>query len=80
MPRSAAALALEEADQQQLRQWASAFGTPQQVALRSQIVVLLDAGSSLRSVLILAWHGLWSSAHLSFSAANKRIFLRVIMV
>jgi hypothetical protein len=46
MPRSAAALALEEADQQQLRQWASAFGTPQQVALRSQIVLAAAEGQS----------------------------------
>jgi transcriptional regulator with XRE-family HTH domain len=46
MPRSAAALALEEADQQQLRQWTSAFGTPQQVALRSQIVLAAAEGQS----------------------------------
>src|SRR6266853_2058433 len=46
MPRSAAALALQEADQQQLQQWASAFGTPQQVALRSQIVLAAAEGQS----------------------------------
>src|SRR5437868_6988802 len=39
MARPTAALTLKEADQQQLRQWVSAFGTPQQVALRSQIVL-----------------------------------------
>src|ERR1700685_1941552 len=46
MPRSAAALALAEADQLQLRQWVSAFGTPQQVALRSQIVLAAAEGQS----------------------------------
>src|SRR5712692_5292401 len=46
MPRSAAALALQEADQQQLQQWAAAFGTPQQVALRSQIVLAAAEGRS----------------------------------
>jgi len=46
MPRSASALVLPEADQQQLRQWISAFGTPQQVALRSQIVLAAAAGQS----------------------------------
>jgi hypothetical protein len=46
MPRSAPALALPEADQQQLRHWVSAFGTPQQVALRSQIVLAAAEGQS----------------------------------
>ena len=46
MPRPAPALALQEADQQQLQQWVSAFGTPQQVALRSQIVLAAAAGQS----------------------------------
>jgi hypothetical protein len=36
--------ALPEADQQQLRHWVSAFGTPQQVALRSQIVLAAAEG------------------------------------
>ena len=39
-------LALPEADQQQLRQWVSAFGTPQQVALRSRIVLAAAEGRS----------------------------------
>ena len=46
MPRPAPALVLREADQQQLRQWVSAFGTPQQVALRSQIVLAAAEGQS----------------------------------
>jgi transposase len=46
MPRPASALLLPEADQQQLRQWISAFGTPQQVALRSQIVLAAAEGQS----------------------------------
>jgi transposase len=45
MPRPVP-LALPEADQQQLRQWVSAFGTPQQVALRSRIVLAAAAGQS----------------------------------
>src|ERR1700682_2706538 len=45
MPRPVP-LALPEADQQQLRQWLSAFGTPQQVALRSRIVLAAAEGQS----------------------------------
>jgi len=46
MPRPAPALALQEADEQQLQQWVSAFGTPQQVALRSRIVLAAAEGQS----------------------------------
>jgi transposase len=46
VPRSRPILALKEADQQQLRQWVAAFGTPQQVSLRSQIVLAAAAGQS----------------------------------
>ena len=46
MPRPAPALVLPEVDQQQLRQWVLAFGTPQQVALRSQIVLAAAEGQS----------------------------------
>ncbi len=46
MPRSSPALALKEGDEQQLQQWVAAFGTPQQVALRSQIVLAAAAGQS----------------------------------
>ena len=46
MPRSTPALQLKEADEQQLRQWVSAFGTPQQVALRSRIVLSAAEGQS----------------------------------
>jgi transposase len=39
-------LTLRESDAQQLRQWSSAFGTPQQVALRSSIVLAASEGKS----------------------------------
>jgi len=39
-------LPLKEADAQQLRQWVAAFGTPQQVALRSRIVLAAAEGQS----------------------------------
>jgi transposase len=39
-------LQLEEADALQLQQWVSAFGTPQQVALRSRIVLAAAEGQS----------------------------------
>jgi len=46
VPASTPALSLKDADEQQLRQWTSAFGTPQQVALRSQIVLAAAEGKS----------------------------------
>lgn len=46
VPSSTPALALKDADEQQLRHWLSAFGTPQQVALRSQIVLAAAEGKS----------------------------------
>jgi len=46
VPLSTSALSLKNADEQQLRQWISAFGTPQQVALRSQIVLAAAEGKS----------------------------------
>ena len=46
MPRSHPALALKDGDEQQLRQWIAAFGTPQQVSLRSRIVLAAAAGQS----------------------------------
>ena len=46
VPLSTTALSLKNADEQQLRQWISAFGTPQQVALRSQIVLAAAEGKS----------------------------------
>src|SRR5258706_4870040 len=46
VPRPAPALDLPDADGQQLRQWLAAFGTPQQVALRSQIVLAAAEGQS----------------------------------
>jgi transposase len=46
MPRATSALPIQQAHQQQLRQWVSAFGTPRQVALRSQIVLAAAEGQS----------------------------------
>jgi transposase len=46
MPRACPPLALTEADQRQLREWLAAFGTPQQVALRSRIVLAAAEGQS----------------------------------
>ena len=44
MPRSALWLNLKEADEEQLLRWSSAFGTPQQVALRCRIVLAAAEG------------------------------------
>jgi len=44
VPRSALSLKLKEADEEQLLQWSSAFGTPQQVALRCRIVLAAAEG------------------------------------
>ena len=46
MPRSAISLDLNESDRQQLLQWSSAFGTPQQVALRCRIALAAAEGES----------------------------------
>ncbi|MFI5304704.1 MAG: IS630 family transposase [Nitrospiria bacterium] len=46
MPKSSPPLHLKEADQQRLRLWVSAFGTPQQVALRSRIILAAAEGQS----------------------------------
>ena len=46
MPRSALSIELNEADRQQLLQWSTAFGTPQQVALRCRIVLTAAEGRS----------------------------------
>jgi transposase len=50
VPRSTAALQLKEGEERQLRQWVSAFGTPQQVALRSKIVLAGAEGQSDNSI------------------------------
>jgi transposase len=50
MPRSVAPLMLKDADEAQIQQWLSAFGTPQQVALRSRIVLASAAGESDSSI------------------------------
>src|SRR6266853_1760801 len=46
MPRSAAAVSLSIADQEEIQGWLTAHGTPQQVALRSRIVLAAAAGHS----------------------------------
>ena len=46
MPRSHAVFALKKPEEQQLHRWVAAFGTPQQVSLRSQIVLAAAAGES----------------------------------
>jgi transposase len=46
VPGTACALNLKESDALQLRQWSSAFGTPQQVALRCRIVLAAAEGKS----------------------------------
>jgi transposase len=46
VPRSALSLDLNESDKQQLLQWSSAFGTPQQVALRCRIALAAAEGVS----------------------------------
>jgi transposase len=46
VPGTALPLNLKESDTQQLRQWSSAFGTPQQVALRCRIVLAAAEGKS----------------------------------
>ena len=47
MPRSVHSLHLDESDEKQLQQWACAFGTPQQVALRCRIVLAAAEGISV---------------------------------
>jgi transposase len=50
MPAIASPLLLNHTDEQQVRQWLSAFGTPQQVALRCRIVLAAAAGESDNSI------------------------------
>ena len=46
MPRSAPAVSLSIGDQQEIQGWLLAHGTPQQVALRSRIVLAAAEGQS----------------------------------
>jgi transposase/transcriptional regulator with XRE-family HTH domain len=46
VPQPTPALQLHDADEQQLRQWLAAFGTPQQVALRIRIVLAAAEGQA----------------------------------
>src|SRR5919108_861778 len=50
MPAPVSPLSLSASDQQQVQQWASAYGTPQQVALRCRIVLAAGAGQSDNSI------------------------------
>src|SRR5437879_8137281 len=50
MPSPFPDLALSDIDRQQVQQWVSAFGTPQQVVLRSRIVLGAAAGQSENSL------------------------------
>lgn len=50
MPAPLPALALDPHDRQQVQQWASAHGTPQQVALRCRIVLAAADGQSDNSI------------------------------
>lgn len=52
VPASTPALLLNDADEQQLRQWISAFGTPQQVVLRSRIVLAAAEGKSDNAIAL----------------------------
>jgi hypothetical protein len=46
MPAPVAVLCVSDSDKQHLLEWASAFGTPQQVALRCRIVLASASGQS----------------------------------
>src|SRR5258707_14646038 len=46
MPTPVSSLTLSDSDEQQLREWVSAFGTPQQVVLRCRIVLAAARGQS----------------------------------
>ena len=50
MARDPLSLQLDESDKQQLRQWSSAFGTPQQVVLRCRIVLAAAEGESADAI------------------------------
>ena len=50
MARTSLPVALSAPDQEQLQQWASAHGTPQQVALRCRLVLAVAAGQTNRAV------------------------------
>src|SRR6202048_1123992 len=46
MPRATPALPVQQSEDKQLRQWISAFGTPRQVVVRSQIVLAAAEGQA----------------------------------
>jgi hypothetical protein len=53
VPRNASSLNLSESDKVQLLQWSTAFGTPQQVALRCRIVLAAEGLAEAASPLCL---------------------------
>ena len=55
MAKTSLSVALSVPDQEQLQQWASAHGTPQQVALRCRLVLAAADGQTNRAVA--AAHG-----------------------
>jgi len=68
--RDALSLNLKEADRQQLVQWADAFGTPQQVALRCRIVLAAAEGEPADGIAarleinrktVMLWRGRFQS-------------------
>ena len=50
MPAPLCALSLDESNKQQVQEWAAAYGTPQQVALRCRIVLAAADGQSDNSI------------------------------
>ena len=52
MARTSLPVELSASDQAQLQQWASAHGTPQQVALRCRLVLAAAAGQSDLAILL----------------------------
>jgi len=50
MPAPVSALSLSDGHKQQVQEWLSAYGTPQQVALRCRIVLAAANGQSDNSI------------------------------
>jgi transposase len=50
MPAPISALSLSDSDKQQLQEWASAFGTPQQVVVRCRMVLAAADGQSDKAI------------------------------
>jgi transposase len=50
MPAPVSPLSVSDSDKEQIQRWASAYGTPQQIALRCRIVLAAAAGQSDNSI------------------------------